>query len=327
MYYTCFSSMIFQNHCTSLLLDDKMKIQGVVDMEIRILKYFLTVAREENITKAAETLHITQPTLSRQLAQMEEEMGVTLFIRGTRKITLTHEGMLLRRRAEEILELVDKTEKEMTQQQKLVEGTVSIGCGDLYAVQILAKLMSNFTNLYPNVTFDLYTATADHIRERIDRGLTDVGLLLEPVDLSKYDFVRMKHKERWIVILPLDSPLVHKEYITANDLLSYPLILPNRLNMQSELANWFGDSFTQLNVLLKSNLTSNAAIMVQQGMAYAIVIEGSISFWDQKKITYRPLSPALFSTTALAWKREQPFSLPAAKFIEYAKNNLNKIEV
>ena len=154
-------------------------------MEIRVLRYFLAVVREESITKAAELLHITQPTLSRQIAQLEEEMGIKLFDRGTRKIVLTNEGILLRRRAEEILELVDKTERELTDQDKMIGGKVSIGCGDLTAVQLLPKLIQSFHERYPAVTFDLYTATADHIRDRMDRGLTDVGLLLEPVSMEK----------------------------------------------------------------------------------------------------------------------------------------------
>ena len=156
-------------------------------MEIRVLRYFLTVVREENITKAAEVLHITQPTLSRQIAQMEEEMGVRLFDRGTRKISLTNEGMLLRRRAEEILELVDKTEKELTEQDETIAGTVSIGCGDLAAVRRLPDLFRSFQERYPAVTFGLYTAAADHIRDRMDRGLTDIGMLLEPINLEKYE--------------------------------------------------------------------------------------------------------------------------------------------
>lgn len=176
-------------------------------MEIRVLRYFLTVIREESITRAAEILHITQPTLSRQLAQLEEELGVTLFTRGTRKITLTHEGILMRRRAEEIIELVDKAEKEVSQQNEVLEGTISLGCGDLHAVQILAKIIASFSSLYPKVNFDLYTASADHIKERIDKGLTDIGLLLEPVDLSKYEFIRIPQKEHWVALLPADSPL------------------------------------------------------------------------------------------------------------------------
>ena len=180
-------------------------------MEIRVLRYFLTVVREESITRAADVLHITQPTLSRQLAQMEEEMGVKLFDRGTRKIALTNEGLLLRRRAEEILELVDKTEKELTEQDELVEGTVSVGCGDLAAVQLLPELFRAFHKRYPRVTFDLCTATADHVKDQMERGLTDLGLLLEPVDMGKYDFIRLNGRERWVAVMHPDSPLAKLE--------------------------------------------------------------------------------------------------------------------
>ena len=163
-------------------------------MDIRVLRYFLTVVQEENITKAAEVLHVTQPTLSRQIAQMEEQMGVKLFQRGARKITLTNEGLLLRRRAEEILELVDKTERELAGQDGMVTGTVSVGCGDLAAEQRLPELFQAFQKRYPAVSFDLYTATADWVKDQMDRGLTDVGLLLEPIDMDMYDFIRMP---RW----------------------------------------------------------------------------------------------------------------------------------
>ena len=171
-------------------------------MEIRVLRYFLTVVREESITRAAEVLHITQPTLSRQIAQMEEEMGVRLFDRGSRKIALTSEGMLLRRRAEEILELVDKTEKELTEQDEMVEGTVSIGFGDLAAVRMLPEIFRSFHERYPGVTFDLYTAIADHVKDRMDRGLTDIGLLMEPVNIEKYEYIRLKQREQWQVAMP-----------------------------------------------------------------------------------------------------------------------------
>ena len=155
-------------------------------MEIRVLRYFLTVVREESITKAAEMLHITQPTLSRQLSQLEEETGVRLFHRGSRKITLTNEGMLLRRRAEEILDLVDKTSQELIEQEDLVEGVVSIGSGELGAMEILADLCGSFREKYPRVRFDMYTATADVVRERMERGLIDIGLLFLPVDMEKF---------------------------------------------------------------------------------------------------------------------------------------------
>ena len=291
-------------------------------MEIRVLRYFLTVAREESITKAADVLHITQPTLSRQLAQMEENMGVKLFDRGTRKITLTNEGLLLRRRAEEILALVDKTEQELTEQEDAVEGTVSLGCGDLGAVQLLPKLFQSFHERYPAVTFELYTATADHVCEQMERGLIDVGLLLEPINMEKYDFIRLNQKENWVVVMPADSPLAQKQSITPADLKDLPLILPRRLSVQSELASWFGDDFEKLRVLFTSNLPTNSFVMVQHKLAYAIIIQGSTSMADQEKIVCRPLSPALTASSVLAWRRQQPFGLAASKFIEQDRKSV-----
>lgn len=292
-------------------------------MEIRTLRYFLTVVREESITKAAEVLHITQPTLSRQLSQMEEEIGVKLFHRGTRKISLTNEGILLRRRAEEILQLVDKTEKELVEQEEQVEGKVSIGCGEIASVQLLPELFRSFRGKYPCVSFDIFTAAADLVKEQMDRGLLDLGLLLEPVDMGKYDFIRLDIKENWIVLMRPDDPLAAKTCITAKDLSSQPLILPRRMQVRNELASWFGDYYEGLDVVFTSNLNTNSAIMVESGLAYSIVVEGAVSFWDQAKMTYRPLAPSLTATSVLAWKRGQPFSLAATKFIEFSKRFLS----
>lgn len=290
-------------------------------MEIRVLRYFLTVVREESITKAAEVLHITQPTLSRQLSQLEEEIGVKLFDRdrGARKIKLTNEGILLRRRAEEILQLVDKTEQELIEQEEQVEGKISIGCGEIASVQLFPALFRSFHQKYPRVTFDIFTATADLVKEQMDKGLLDLGLLLEPIEIEKYDFVRMDMKERWVVLMPPDAPLAEKEFVTASDLSKVPLILPRRLQVRSELASWFGDYYKDLNVLFTSNLCTNGAVMVKGGLAYSLVIEGAVPFWDSSKIAYRPLYPELWATSVLAWKRGQPFSLAATKFIDFLK--------
>ena len=268
-------------------------------------------------------MHITQPTLSRQIAQMEDEMGGKLFERGTRKTVLTNEGMLLRRRAEEILELVDKTERELVEQEEMVEGTVSLGCGDLTAVQVIPDLIRGFHERYPAVTFELYTATANHIKERMDRGITDIGLLLEPINKEKYDYIKLNHQEQWVVVMPPDSPLAKLEAVSPKDLRGLPLILPHRLNVQSELARWFGDEFEKLNILFTSNLPSNSSIMVHHGLAYSIIVKGSISFWDPEKITYCPLSPDLTAPSVLAWRRKQPFGLATEKFIGYVKENLH----
>lgn len=288
-------------------------------MEIRVLHYFLTVVREESITKAADALHITQPTLSRQLSQMEDDIGVRLFHRGTRKITLTNEGMLLRRRAEEILQLVDNTEKELVEQEEQIEGKITIGCGELASVQFLSELIGDFSKKHPGVSYDIFTATADLVKEQMDAGLIDIGLLLEPVDIEKYEFIRLDTREKWVVLMRPDDELVKKESVSAKDLSELPMILPRRLNVQSELASWFGDYYADLHVLFTSNLSTNGAVMVRNGLGYSVVIEGSVPFWDSSKITYRPLSPELTATCVLAWKRQQPFSLAATKFIEHAK--------
>lgn len=295
-------------------------------MEIRVLRYFLTVVREESITRAAEVLHITQPTLSRQLTQLEEEMGVKLFSRGTRKITLTNEGILLRRRAEEITELVDKTEKELAIQEEMIDGCITIGCGELAAVRILPDLFRTFSQKYPLVTYDLFTATADQVKERMEVGVVDIGLLLEPIDIDKYDFIRLHVKERWVVLMRPDDPLAEKEFITAKDLADLPIIMARRSNVQNELANWFGKYFKNLRILFKSNLSTNGAVMVQSGLGYSLVVEGSIPFWDKEKICSRPLFPELTATSVLAWKRKQPFGRAAMKFMEHMKDYLGRNE-
>lgn len=288
-------------------------------MELRVLRYFLTVVREESINRAAEVLHITQPTLSRQLSQLEEEVGVRLFHRGARRITLTNEGILLRRRAEEILSLVDKTEKELTEQEELVEGRILIGSGELAAVQLLPNIIRTFRAQYPLVTYDIFTANADLVKDQMEKGLIDIGLLLEPIDMEKFDFIRLPTQERWVVLMRPDDPLAEKDVICAGDLENTSLILPRRQNVQHEVSNWLGNSLQSMQILFTSNLSTNSAIMVQGGLGYAISIEGAVPFWDQTQITFRPLYPPLTASCVLAWKKQQPFSLAATKFIEHMR--------
>lgn len=291
-------------------------------MEIRLLRYFLFVAREESISKAAQALHITQPTLSRQMAQLEEEIGVPLFHRSTRGFGLTDEGILLRRRAEEILGLVEKTEKELAQNERTLSGTVSVGCGEVAAVERLAELFDGFSKAHPLVDFDVCTADADRVRESLDRGLLDLGLLLEPANIEKYAFIRMPVEERWGVLMRVDDPLSEKEAVSAEDLKRLPLIMTRRPGVRSELAAWFGGSAEQLHVRITSNMSTNAAVMVQQGLGYALIIEGSMPFADPEKICYRPLTPQLVGTTVLAWKWQQPLSPAVKAFIEHAQRTL-----
>ena len=216
-------------------------------MELRLLQYFLAVCREENISRAADMLHLTQPTLSRQIAQLEEELGTTLFIRG-RHLTLTEDGMKLRRRAEEVVQMIDRIESEYRAQEELA-GVVSIGAGGLSSFQSLADLIEGFQKKYPRVQFDFYTNNAEFVRERLERGLLDFGLLLEPVDITKYNYIRMKEKERWGLLLRQDHPLAVKASVTRRDLQDVPLITSNRLAIQQEVSHWFGGSLEELNIV------------------------------------------------------------------------------
>lgn len=288
-------------------------------MEIRVLKYFLTVAREENITKAAEVLHITQPTLSRQLVQLEDELGVKLFKRGKSKITLTDEGMLLRRRAGEIVDLADKTEKEFSEHNNIIGGEIFIGGGETNAMHVLADLIKKFSKEFPQVKYDLYSGNADDIKERIDRGLIDIGLLTEPVNIEKYDFIRLPQKERWGVLMKKDSPLAKKEYITPNDLVGLPIINTKRSIVQNEIENWFGVDYQKLNVIATYNLIFNAAIMVEEGLGYALCLEKLVNINDETKVCFKPLYPKLETGSVIVWKKYQVFSTATTKFIENIK--------
>lgn len=297
-------------------------------LEFRLIKYFLAVAREENITKAADALHITQPTLSRQLAQLEDDLNVKLFIRGKRNIVLTNEGMLFRRRAEEIFELVDKTQKELLEQEGNIGGTITIGYGELYAVDILARIIKSFKQKYPLVKFNLYTASGELVKERLNRGIVDIGIFLESINKEKFEIIRMPMEERWVVVMPANSPLAKKSAVSIDDLKNVPLILP-RYTDRSELMNYFGNNFADLQVDFTSNLTTNSSIMVSHGLGYSLVIEGSLPFINNKNdtnICYRPLSPELTTPSYIAWKRQQPYSLAVEKFIEHTKYFLSMMK-
>ncbi len=285
-----------------------------------MLNYFLTVVREGSMNKAAEILHITQPTLSRQIAQLEEELGVKLFARKGRGLSLTNEGMLLRRRAEEIVSLVDRTEKDLLEQEELLEGKLVIGGGELSAIFDLAGMIEGFHEAYPRVRYDLITASANDTIEQIEKGLADIGVLLEPVDVEKFDFIRLKEKEEWGVIMRADDPLSKKEKVGPEDLKDFPLILPRRKNVHNEVESWFGPHYKDLDILFTSNLKTNGAIMAHRGLARSIIVEGSVRLWDPKEIVFRPLFPEMTSGCVLVWKKNQPMNTLTSRFIEFARS-------
>lgn len=285
-------------------------------MELRLLRYFLMVAKEQSFSKAARQLHITQPTLSRQLAALEEELGTALFIRGSRNITLTEAGLLLKRRALEIIELEEKTLGELKIKNELVEGTVTIGCGEFAAVETLADICKIYKEKYPLVRIAIHTATADSVYERMDKGLVDIGLFLEPVNTENLDYIRIAKSDHWVVSMRPDDPLAQKAFITKTDLIDQPLILPERSNVQSELANWFGKDFDSLHIAFLSNLGTNSGVMAAHGLGYPISIEGAIHYWKDDLLVQRRLSPEISANTVIAWRRNIPYSFAVNKFIE-----------
>ena len=290
-------------------------------MEFRVLQYFLTVVREENMSRAAEVLHVTQPTLSRQMAQLEEELGTKLFIRG-RHLALTDAGVMLRRRAEEVTSLMDKIESEFEMQSD-IGGVISIGSGGLSASHVLPLVMEGFRQKYPKVQFQLYTNSAEYVKERLEQGLLDFGFLLEPVDVTKFDYIRIPQKERWGLLLSSKHPLAVKRYITKEDLMEERLITTNRLSIQKELENWFGVSFSELDVFATYNIITNVAMLVDSGVASALTIEGAVDLFEGERMVFRPLYPELSMTSVLAWKKFQPNFGAAGKFLDYFKSMQN----
>ncbi len=293
-------------------------------MEIRVLKYFLAVVREENISRAAETLHITQPTLSRQISQLEDELGTQLFVRG-KHLTLTDAGVMLRRRAEEVTELMDKIESEFAEPDE-VAGQIVIGEGALMSSGLLMSAMLRFREKYPKVSYELYSNTSDYIKERLDKGLCDFGLLLEPVDIEKYDFLRMPVKEQWGLYMEKGHPLAEKEVITREDLMDVPLITASRLAVQKEIANWLGEDIDRLNIFATSNIITNAQIIMKPGNICFMTIEGAMESFQEGNMVFRPLYPELSLSSVLVWKKFQPFSNAAGRFLTEFKTMLQMNE-
>lgn len=291
-------------------------------MELRVLRYYLTVAREENITRAAEILHITQPTLSRQMAELESELNTKLFERTNRKIVLTEAGMLLRRRAEELVSLAEKTEMEFKNSGEELSGLISIGSGVSAVVSAnLPDLIEVYVKKYPQVRFELHTGTAAIIKDQLDKGLLDIGILMEPVEVDKYDFIRLPKKDVWGILIPEDDPLTKKSYITPVDLKSLPLIVSWRI-VEREAKAWFGGNTDHLNVVCTYDLIDNAALLVEHRIGYAFTIEGALKHFPG--LVFRPLFPEVSNTSVLVWKKYQPSSTTVQKFIELAKDTYMK---
>ena len=289
-------------------------------MELRVLRYFLTIAREGSITNAANVLHVTQPTLSRQIHDLEEELGQRLFVRGSRNMRLTAEGMILRKRAEEIISMVDKTEAEFHSMSNVVSGDIYIGGGETEAVKLIAQIVCELRTAYPEIHYHLYSGNAEDVTERLDKGLLDFGLLIQPADISKYDYFNIPARDTWGVIMRKDIPLAKKETIRKEDLLNVPLICSRQViseeRHRNEFAEWFGEDFDKLDIVTTFNLVYNAAIMVEAGVGDAITIDKIANTTESSSLCFRPLEPQLDSGLNIIWKKDQVFSAAAALFFK-----------
>ncbi len=289
-------------------------------MELRVLRYFLTAARENSITKAAKFLHVTQPTLSRQLQELEEELGQKLMIRNNHTFALTPEGMLLRKRAEEVLEIIHKTEAEFGSFGKSVAGDVYIGGGETDAMRLPIAVMKAVQTEYPDVHFHVYSGNADDVMERLDQGRLDFGVLIQPVDISKYDSIPLPVRDTWGVLMPSDHPLAVKTAVTPSDLLGVPLlssrVAVRHSGIRNATAEWFGKSFEKLNIVGSYNLIYNAALMVKGGLGCALVMDKLANVEAVSGLCFRPLEPRLETGLDIVWKKYQVFSPAAKVFLE-----------
>ncbi len=285
-------------------------------MELRELRYFLAVAREQNITRAAESLFLSQPSLSKQMQNLEKEIGRPLFVRGSRKIVLTEAGMLLKKRAEEMLELYEKTESELTAPPEAVSGEISVGCGESRAVQTVADVAAGLRKQHPGLSFSFYSGDASFVTERLDKGLLDFGILVDHPDLSRYHALRLPRSDVWGVLMRRDSPLAQKEAVTPGDLKDLPLICSHQsLRGDSRLSAWFGGQTETLRLAGKYNLLYTGSLLVQAGMGYAVSLDGLINT-EGTDLCFRPLFPQVETFLDLVWKKYQVFSRPAQTFLD-----------
>ena len=289
-------------------------------MEIRVLRYFLAIAREGSITNAANYLHVTQPTLSRQIKELEEEVGQKLFIRGSHNMKLTQEGFILRKRAEEIVSMVDKTEAEFRSMESTVAGDIYIGGGETRAISYIADVVSELREEYPDIKYHLHSGNEADVTERLDRGLIDFGILVQPADLTKYDCLHLPAEDIWGVVMRKDSPLAEKPSITRQDLRELPLILSRQAiagrKEDNEFINWFGSDFDKLNIVTTFNLLYNAAIMVEAGIGYAVGIDGITNTDVNSSLCFRPLEPRMTAGLDVIWKKYQVFTPAAELFLQ-----------
>lgn len=293
-------------------------------MDIKELRYFIAVAECGSISKAAEKLFTTQPNLSRQLMKLEEETGQKLLIRGNKKSELTEAGRLLYKRATEITELMDRTQSELRSDGDEVFGTVCIGGGESYAVGLIAKAAKEVSDMFHGIKFDFFSGDTDAVTEKLEKGLIDFGILIEPSNLEKYNSLRLPLTDKWGILMREDSPLSEKEYITKEDLNGLPLLFSVHSFKKNNVTAWFCKDLDKLNVVATYNLIYNASLMVEQGMGYAVGLKGIINTSGDSTLCFRPFFPILETHLDVAWKKNGELSKASKIFLERLISDLSE---
>ncbi len=285
-------------------------------MEIRVLRYFLAVARELSISAAADTLHITQPTLSRQLMDLEDELGTQLIIRSSKKLSLTADGMMLKKRAEDIVNLADKTKAEFLSDNNSVNGDVYIGGGETDAMRFIAHIANELHSEYPNVRYHIFSGDKEDIAYKLDKGLLDFGLFIGFDNIDKYEYLRLPTVDRWGLFMRVDSPLAERDTIEPKDLWNLPLIVSRQTLLSDDIKKWIGREYDELNIVATYNLLYNAALMADEGVGYVLSLDKLVRTNDEMNICFRPLKSDIELEIDIAWKKYQMFSKPAELFLK-----------
>ena len=282
-------------------------------MEIRTLRYFLETAREGNMTRAAERLFISQPTMSKQLKELENELGAKLFIRSNYNLKLTEAGMLLKKRAEDILALVDKTEAEFRSMDELNRGDIYVGAPESESMMLFAEVVASLQKDYPGIRCNIYSGNLEDVCDRLEKGLLDFAIVMSYVDLSKYNYIRMPAEDSWGILMRKDDPLAEKESLTVDDIKKYPLIC-SRQWVDQEMPRWFAEESDKLNIAATYNLAFNGAVMARAGIGYAVVLDKLIDTGESSDLTFRPLSGVSETELYVIWRKYQTFT-PVAQLL------------
>lgn len=291
-------------------------------MEVRILKYFLAVAQEQNITKAAEVLHTTQSNLSRQLAELEDNIGKKLFERGSRKVTLTEEGMFLRKRAKEIIELVERTETDLITFDEAISGTVHIGAVETHVMRLIGNAVLELKEAHPQIQYDFFSGSIAEITDGLNKGLLDFGVLVAPVDMEKYDYIKLPEHDSFGLIMRKDCPLAELPAIRPEDLKDYPVWVAHQQLEGNVLAGWLGRDVQSLNIISTFNLITTPAMMIEQGFGMAFTFDKLVNTTGEGNLCFRPLEPTIEATLYLVWKKYQMFTKPAKALLEQVQRNM-----